>query len=96
MNPSTVFGERIDTASGKTCKEVGAINTFAKKHENDEIHQAYTKAYRRMDSRKRTMYISKKEFTEWSKTAREKRKLCEEGQITLAEFQSWLDESKCR
>ena len=42
------------------------------------------------------MYISKKEFTEWSKTAREKRKLCEEGQITLAEFQTWLDESKCR
>ena len=31
-----------------------------------------------MDSSKRTMYISKKEFTEWSKTARKKRKLCEE------------------
>lgn len=90
------YCERIDSASGKTCKEVGAINTFAKKHENDEIHQAYTKAYRRMDSRKRTMYISKKEFTEWSKTAREKRKLCEEGQISLEEFQAWLDESKCR
>jgi len=40
--------------------------------------------------------ISEKEFIEWSKTAREKRKLCEEGQITLAEFQAWLDESKCR
>lgn len=90
------YCERIDAASGKTCKEVGAINTFAKKHENDEIHQAYTKAYRRMDSRKRTMYISKKEFSEWSKTAREKRKLCEEGLITLEEFQAWLDESKCR
>jgi len=49
-----------------------------------------------MDSRKRTMYISKKEFTEWSKTAREKRKLCEDGQISLEEFQAWLDESKCR
>lgn len=90
------YCERIDAASGKTCKEVGAINTFAKKHENDEIHQAYTKAYRRMDSRKRTMYISKKEFTEWSKSAREKRKLCEDGVITLEEFQAWLDESKCR
>lgn len=90
------YCDRIDAASGKTCKEVGAINTFAKKHENDEIHQAYTKAYRRMDSRKRTMYISKKEFTEWSKTAREKRNLCEDGVITLEEFQAWLDESKCR
>lgn len=90
------YCDRIDSTSGKTCKEVGAINTFAKKHENDGIHQAYTKAYRRMDSRKRTMYISKSEFTQWSKTAREKRKLCETGQITLEEFQAWLDESKCR
>lgn len=44
--------------------------------------------------RKRSMYISKKEFTEWSKTAREKRSLCENGEMTLEEFQAWLDESK--
>ena len=42
------------------------------------------------------MYISKNEFTEWSKTAREKRKLYKEGQISLEEFQAWIDESKCR
>lgn len=90
------YCDRLDASSSKTCKEVGAINTFAKKHENDEIHQAYQKAYRRMDSRKRTMYISKKEFSDWSKTARERRKMCEEGQISLEEFQAWLDESKCR
>ena len=52
------YGQRMDAASGKTCKEVSASNTFAK----DEIHQVYTKAYHRMDSRKRTMYISKKEL----------------------------------
>ena len=27
---------------------------------------------------------------------REKRKLYEDGQISLKEFQAWLDESKCR
>ena len=32
----------------------------------------------------------------WSKTDREKRKLCEDGQISLEEFPTWLDESKCR
>lgn len=80
------YCERIDTASGKTCKEVGAINTFVKKHENDEIHQAYTKAYRRMDSRKRTMYISKKEFTEWSKTARESVNSAKKDRLALRNF----------
>ena len=49
------------------------------------------------DGLQKTYYVySKKEFTEWSKTAREKRKLCEDGQISLKEFQAWLDESKCR
>lgn len=90
------YCDKIDATSGKTCKEVGAINTFLKKHENDEIHQAYTKAYRRMDSKKRTHYISKAEFTQWSKTAREKRKMCENGEISLEEFRGWLDESRCR
>ena len=81
------YCERIDSASGQTCKEVGAINTFAK-------NMKMTKSIRRTQkhtagwTQKRTMYISKKEFTEWSKTAREKRKLCEEGQITLEEFQA--------
>ena len=72
------------------------INTFVKKRENAEIHLAYTKAYRWMDYRKRTKYISKKEFTGWSKTAREKRKLREKGQFSLEEFQAWLDKSKYR
>ena len=49
-----------------------------------------------LESQKRSMYISKKEFTEWSKTAREKRSLCENGEMTLEEFQAWLDESKRR
>jgi hypothetical protein len=90
------YCDRINVEYGKPCKEIGATLAFAKRHENDEIHQAYTKAYRRMDSRKRTHYISKKEFTEWSKTARQKRTACQNGEITLEEFQAWLDESKCR
>lgn len=90
------YCDRMNPEYGKSCKEVGAAVTFAKRHENDEIHRAYTKAYRRMDSRKRTHYISKNEFNKWSTNAREKRTLCENGEITLEEFQAWLDESRCR
>lgn len=88
------YCDRINPEYNRLCKEIGATLTFTKRHENDAIHQAYTRAYRRMDSRKRSMYLSKKEFTEWSKTAREKRKLCEDGEISFDEFQAWLDESK--
>ena len=50
-----------------------------------------------LESQKKEVCISlKKEFTEWSKTAREKRSLCENGEMTLEEFQAWLDESKRR
>lgn len=43
-------------------------------------------AYRRMDSRKRTLYISKKKFTERSKIAREMRKCVKKGRFPLRNF----------
>lgn len=70
--------------------------TFENRHKDDRIHRAYTQAYRRMDSRKRTRYISRAEFAEWGKTAREKRTLCENGEISLEEFQAWLDKTKLK
>lgn len=80
----------------KPARKLMSLMPLLKKHENDKIHQVYTKTYSRMDSRKCTMYISKKEFTKWNKAAREKRKLREEGQLTLEEFQACLVDSKCR
>ena len=78
----------------RTCEDVGALKVFAESHENDPIHKAYIKAYRRMDSRKRSKLITEEEFKEFGKTARAERQRCYDGEITLEQFQAWLDEYK--
>ena len=88
------YCSRFNPKYGKPCREIGATLTFENRHKDDRIHRAYTQAYRRMDSRKRTKYISRAEFAEWGRIAREKRNLCENGGISFDEFQAWLDETK--
>ena len=88
------YCSRFNPKYGKPCREIGATLTFENRHKDDRIHRAYTQAYRRMDSRKRTKYISRAEFAEWGRIAREKRTLCENGEISFEEFQAWLDETK--
>jgi len=88
------YCSRFNPKYGKPCREIGATLTFENRHKDDGIHRAYTQAYRRMDSRKRTRYISRAEFAEWGRIAREKRTLCENGGISFDEFQAWLDETK--
>lgn len=47
---------------------LSAFSSFAKKHENNDIHRMYSKVYRPMNSRKRTHYFYKSKFIQWSKT----------------------------
>ena len=88
------YCSRFNPKYGKPCREIGAALTFESRHKDDLIHRAYTQAYRYMDSRKRTRYISRAEFAEWGRIAREKRTLCENGEISFEEFPAWLDETK--
>lgn len=47
---------------------------------------------RRMDLRRRAKLITKDEFKEFGKLARAERKKCYNGEITLEQFQTWLDD----
>ncbi|MBQ8541665.1 MAG: hypothetical protein IJ435_09365 [Clostridia bacterium] len=86
------YCERIMSGETKPCSEIGAIKTFDIVHKDDAIHKAYITAYRRMDSRQRAKLITKEEFKEFGKLARAERKKCYNGEITLEQFQAWLDE----
>lgn len=86
------YCERIMPGETRPCSEIGALKTFDIVHKNDAIHKAYITAYRRMDSRQRAKLITKDEFKEFGKNARAERKKCYNGEITLEQFQAWLDE----
>ncbi len=85
------YCDRIMPGETKPCNEIGALKTFDIVHKNDAIHKAYITAYRRMDSRQRAKLITKDEFKAFGKKARAERKRCYNGEITLEEFQRWLD-----
>ena len=63
----------LDT--GKTCREIGALNKRKEKVENSSILQEYNREYKRMHGLhyKHTKEFKEKQFKEWSKKARKLR-----------------------
>lgn len=61
--------------TGKTCKEIGALNKQKEKVENSSILQEYNREYKRMHGLhyKHTKEFKEKQFKEWSKKARKLR-----------------------
>ena len=90
----SLYCDRVVEGDGRLCSQIGPLKTFELSHKDDVIHKAYITAYRRMDSRQRAKLITKEEFKEFGKIAREERKKCYDGEITLEQFQTWLDNYK--
>ena len=89
-----VFCERIAKGETKPCRFIGSLKLHKAAKADNPIHEAHTKAYRRMNSKCRTRRITQNEFFTWSEEARAKRNACLNGELPFAEFASWLDEDK--
>jgi hypothetical protein len=57
-------------------------------------NQNIIRAYKRNNSRARNDVRYKETFFHWSNEAREKRSQCLAGEITLDEFEAWLDKDR--
>ena len=86
---------RIAPNEEKPCSEIGAYRVRDADVRNNDVKKAYKKAYDRMYSRKRNGLIDD-EFNDWSWQAIERRDKCLAGEITLAEYEAWLDKTKVR
>lgn len=89
------YCHRIFTEDGKTCQDVGYTQTFARTVKNDELLQAYTRAYKahyaRMSKpRKRAGNLSREDFEKWYQEAKDKLGLARSGALDAAEFKEWL------
>lgn len=71
--------------TGKTCKEIGAINKRKEKVENSTILQEYNREYKRMHRAHytHTKEFKEKKFKEWSKKARQLRDSYTDEQIEV-------------
>ncbi len=86
---------RYYTEDGKTCSEVGYTKTFAKVVQNDELLQAYTRAYkahyaRMTKPRKKAANMTREAFEAWYKEAKRGLELAREGKIDPEYYKEWL------
>ncbi len=89
------YCQRISQKDGKTCAEIGYARTFSQNVRNDELLQAYTRAYKahyaRMSKpRKKAPNMTREEFNSWYHEARQKLDEARSGRIDGEEYKAWL------
>lgn len=89
------YCQNVFTEDGRTCSEVGYSQTFAKSVKEDELLQAYTRAYKahyaRMSKpRKRMANLTREEFEAWYHQAKSYLDMARAGQIDGEAFKKWL------
>lgn len=78
---------------GRVCKEIGAFVHWSQSKEDDEIFKVYRREYKKRFAWTKTGKLSPAALYAWGEKAREKKAECEEGKITLEEYQEWLKNS---
>ena len=76
----------------KTCKDVGAKNTFDQKVKTNPVWQLHQRAYKTHYARMKKKNMTQQEFLEWSNKAADLRDQCLAGKITVDEFKAFLTE----
>ena len=90
---STEYCDRVCDSKGRTCREIGAINTWTQSKRDDEVFKEYRREYKKRFARINTGKLTKSAFYAWSEEARRKKEDCDNGVITAEEFSQWLKES---
>lgn len=84
---------RICDSKGRTCREMGAINTWTQRKQGDEVFKEYRREYKKRFARINAGKLTKSAFYAWSEEARRKKEDCDGGVISPEEFSRWLKES---
>lgn len=90
---NTEYCDRVFDEKGRTCKDVGAIALWTKNKSTDEAFKLYRREYKKRFAWIKAGKVLPEEVYAWGKRAREKKAQCEDGRITLEEFEAWLKQS---
>lgn len=90
---STEYCDRVCDSKGRTCREIGAINTWTQRKQGDEVFKEYRREYKKRFARINAGKLTKSAFYAWSEEARKKKEDCDNGVISSEEFSRWLKES---
>ena len=91
---SAEYCERPVPKGQEVCREIGAFKQWTKKQSDDPVFKIYRREYKKRFAWIKAGNIDDDSFKLWSKKAREEKKKCDSGIITLEEFKQWLAESE--
>lgn len=84
---------RVCDSKGRTCREIGAINTWTQRKQGDEVFKEYRREYKKRFARINAGRLTKSAFYAWSEEARKRKEDCDSGVISPEAFSRWLKES---
>ena len=90
---STEYCGRICDSKGRTCREMGAINTWTQRKQGDDVFKEYRREYKKRFARINAGKLTKSAFYAWSEEARRRKDDCDSSVISPEEFSRWLKES---
>ena len=90
---STEYCGRICDSKGRTCREIGAINTWTQRKQGDDVFKEYRREYKKRFARINAGKLTKSAFYAWSEEARRRKDDCDSSVISPEEFSRWLKES---
>ena len=90
---STEYCDRICDSKGRTCREMGAINTWTQRKQGDDVFKEYRREYKKRFARINAGKLTKSAFYAWSEEARRRKDDCDSSVISPEEFSRWLKES---
>lgn len=87
------YCDRVLDEKGRACKDVGAIALWTKSKSTDEAFKFCRREYKKRFARIKAGKALPEEVYAWGEKARAAKAECEEGKITLEEFEAWLKQS---
>ena len=88
---ATEYCGRVADERGRTCREVGANNTWTRSKRDDEVFKVYRREYKKRFARMKADKLPPEDFYAWSEKAREEKKKCDLGEISRDKFYAWLN-----
>ncbi len=82
--------DRVIDERGRTCKDIGASRTYEQNKSRDLVFMMYRREYKKRFAQTRAGKLKQEVLYAWGEKAREKKAECEEGKISLEEFDAWL------
>ena len=92
-NYNAEYCDRVRDFNKLTCQQIAAREKYNKKLQDDKAVAVFRKYYKRYYARKQVGTIKPDKFRLWNYQACEKRDMCQRGEITLEEFEEWMEGS---